>query len=689
MRKDYPQKYNFTYNGLAKGPMDSVPIGNGELGANVWLTEEGLHILTSRIDALSDMHTILKTAHLLVRFLPGEMFRAHSPAVQLHLEDGTLLVSAGAEWLKVYADANYPVYRLRANVSFVVDLINHRKEERVLLPGDNENSSNIPPEQFEQIVSADVSYKADERTYGQYHRNERSIYDFTMWYQHLEDFPGKEDPLLNNTFGVLVRQRRMNAADVYSHCVQCADVQTYLDEIKAIADKDKGEDYPAHAAWWKAQWEKSYIDLWTDGGDPKLAREAFTVARGYTLQRYMNLCAGRGRLPIKFNGSIFTMEPDHTSVKPDFDYRRWGAEYWFQNTRLVYWNAMLAGDYEICYPFFKMYKDMLPLCEYRSLVYFGHKGCHIPETVSAFGTQRNCEFSGYSNRKGEDGRLPIPQQHANPYVRWHYNGMLELSYMALWFYNAAKDEVFRSEILVPLVFFCLTFFRQHFEVWDGKLRLFPVSSLETYQSCCDDTPDICGLQAVCEGVLSLTQRPDDAEEEALRALVQEIQPLIPDLPLREKDGEILIDAFRASSDGRTRRNCENPELYAVFPFFRHTLTKGDCALALRTFRRRIEKQQPGWQTDGAQAALLGLAEETWEILVKRFGTWNKDCAFPAFWGPNYDYTPDQDHGTAASIALILALVQPDGESNRLFPAWDERMKCAFRLAMGEAADSEQ
>ena len=38
------------------------------------------------------------------------------------------------------------------------------------------------------------------------------------------------------------------------------------------------------------------------------AEEAETVSRSYTLQRYMNACAGRGAYPIKFNGSIFTVD---------------------------------------------------------------------------------------------------------------------------------------------------------------------------------------------------------------------------------------------------------------------------------------------------------------------------------------------------------------------------------------------
>ena len=42
--------------------------------------------------------------------------------------------------------------------------------------------------------------------------------------------------------------------------------------------------------------------------DDKPASDAFVLSRAYALQRYINACAGRGAYPIKFNGSIFTVD---------------------------------------------------------------------------------------------------------------------------------------------------------------------------------------------------------------------------------------------------------------------------------------------------------------------------------------------------------------------------------------------
>ena len=79
----------------------------------------------------------------------------------------------------------------------------------------------------------------------------------------------------------------------------------------------------------------------------------------------MNACSGRGGSPIKFNGSIFTVEkvpgasPETADGDPDWRY--WGGSYWFQNTRLSYWPMLASGDFEMMEPWFRMYLEALPL----------------------------------------------------------------------------------------------------------------------------------------------------------------------------------------------------------------------------------------------------------------------------------------------------------------------------------------
>ncbi|MBN1542856.1 hypothetical protein JW992_11975, partial [candidate division KSB1 bacterium] len=66
-------------------------------------------------------------------------------------------------------------------------------------------------------------------------------------------------------------------------------------------------------------------------------------------------------------------------------------------------------------------------------------------------------------------------------------------------------------------------------------------------------------------------------------------------------------------------------------------------------------------------------------LAMRAADFNPDCRFPAFWGPNYDWVPDQDHGSNILIALQAMLLQAAGDSLYLFPAWPREWDVDFKL----------
>jgi hypothetical protein len=665
-------------------PAESIPLGNGEIGANVWVDRAGVHILLSRIDSFSEQYRLLKNGHILISADPNpftaEIFTT------LSLPDARLIISdrkTGAQ-LSLFADANYPVYSLEMNlpepamVRAVV--LNYRKNARQA-PADG-SSSHMNACPVDRTESADITYINDLHSIGQYHRNESSCYDYTMKLQRLQAFPGYEDPFKGLTFGFLVYSPGLDARDsglletpepvqilridLYSHCCRCVEKEKWLYEIQRIRDGHQREGaLEKHTAYWHKKWEETYIYLWGN-------TEAEIISRAWTLQRYMNICAGRGALPIKFNGSIFTTEPVPGAEDglEDFDFRQWGAPYWFQNTRLVYWNILLSGDYELMAPFFKMYVDMLPIAEYRTRVYFNHEGALIPETVTFFGT--------YTNTPAAEDPNYILTYCEGGWIGWYYQGMLELSTMMLLYWDRTGDRDFFRSSLVPFISSTLKFFRQHYRVIDGKLVVKPTSALESWQDCVNDAPTIAGIYAVAQGVLNLAPDPDPGE--TLKALCRELLDLLPPLPMEERPGGSVLRPFSLNID-EVRRNHENPELYAVFPYHLHTLLRGDVPLAQRTYAARDVKRLHGWAQDAIQAALLGMTDEAYEIILQRFSTKDPKCIFPVFWGPNYDYTPDQDHGSVAAVALILSLVQSGREGIKLLPAWNSKINAAFRLPL--------
>ena len=193
--------------------------------------------------------------------------------------------------------------------------------------------------------------------------------------------------------------------------------------------------------------------------------------------------------------------------------------------------------------------------------------------------------------------------------------------------------------------------------------------------CVNDAPDVAGLWAVCEKLNAMPQLSP-----SLRKLLDSILSAIPDLPLENtEEGAILapceIKIFPKAG------NVENAELYAVFPYERFGLGKEGLDIARRTYEKRVYRHAGGWSQDPVDAALLGLESETVSHLIRQSGMPDKRALFPAFWGPNFDETPDQDHGCITSLALIFSLLQTDGDNYRPFPAWPEKWNIQFRLPL--------
>ena len=95
----------------------------------------------------------------------------------------------------------------------------------------------------------------------------------------------------------------------------------------------------------------------------------------------------------------------------------------------------------------------------------------------------------------------------------------------------------------------------------------------------------------------------------------------------------------------------------------------DLTMARQTFSQRTNHHNRGWCQDGIQAACLGLRDEAARLVAIRAASINKNARFPALWGPNFDWVPDQDHGNNILTALQFMLVQPVEDKIFLMPSW--------------------
>jgi hypothetical protein len=276
------------------------------------------------------------------------------------------------------------------------------------------------------------------------------------------------------------------------------------------------------------------------------------------------------------------------------------------------------------------------------------------------------------NNYGRDRRNKPDGLTDNGYIRRYWQGGIELVMMMLDYYHHTQDEGFRDETVLPLAIPITAFFKEH---WprneEGKLRFHPAQSLETWWDATNPMPEVAGLRAVLPRLMALSV---DAKQ---RAVWAEMLDELPPLPMAEADGKRFLLA--AEEYVPQQSNSENPELYAVFPYRTYGVGKPDLDVGVRTWQQRAVKRTGGWSQDAIQAALLGLTQEARRDVVGNFSNHHGGSRFPAFWGPNFDWIPDQDHGSVAMIALQHMILQCEGERIMLLPAWPADWELEFKL----------
>ncbi|MFZ9936504.1 MAG: DUF5703 domain-containing protein [Luteolibacter sp.] len=687
-----PGMYDVIWDSPSADSLGSMPLGKGDVAANVWVEPTGdLMPLLSKTDAYDDFARLLKIGRVRIQtdpplVLPGAAFKK-----SLKLRDGQIEIEAGATRVRVWIDAHHPVVQVDMQspqpVSAKASVEIWRTKTRMLdrVEG-NEKETHSSWDNFPDSckVHPDTVLPHDGGSIAWCHHNTESIWERNMRHTELEEeIPKHRDLLLHRTFGAVIRGEGMRAQSdlvlasaepstdqriritvLTDFADSPADWRKAADALAARTPADHTARFAAHRAWWHAFWERSWIAIGHGASGTAAAPcDAQMVSQAYALQRYINACAGRGKLPIKFNGTLFTVDEVF-----DPDYRRWGGAYWLQNTRLPYWSMLYSGDYELMRPLFRMYREQLPLRVAATKSYFGHGGAQYPETAHFWG---NYVDGNYGLDRGD---LPkgITQ---NQFIRRHWVGIIEIVGMMLDYYEATGDTVFRDDTLIPMAVETFRFYDQHWQRdEEGRIRYEPAQSLETYWESVDPTPDVAAMRYLIPRLLTLPVS-DAVRAEWERQLADQ-----PEIPMTGEGGETRIAAAREIKS--RMRNFENPELYAVFPFHLFTLataTEDGLQTAIRTFHARRHKVNMGWQQGPIWAAMLGLTDEARATVVERARNKAKGYRFPGFYGPNYDWTPDQDQIGVFQIALQRMLMQCEGDRILLLPAWPEEWDVHFKL----------
>ena len=686
---------NVLFDTPSQNASGAVPLGNGEVGASVWIEPTGdLVMYLCRPDSFSEVCRLLKVGALRIHLDPSPLSAGAPFRQELKLRQGRLEVDLGGTHLEVFADADRPVLRVlmrsQTPVSVTITDIGWRREPKTLTGTEAASCRTMRdlPASIAVTESADVllGEALAPAALAWYHHNATSVVPFVLAHQSCDDIPGVRDPLFHRTFGAWIEgkglkrsgERALASASALTTLdlrIACPtaiveDPQRWVDLARTTAASAPAGDQARIGTenWWSAFWNRSWIL-------PSGSASAEAIATGYTRSRWLIACQGRGQTAIKFNGGMFAVEPVYlnkklANISPD--YVNWGDCYWWQNTRHMYHPMLPAGDRDMMDPLFDLYQNTLPLAEARTKRWYGAEGAYFPETMTMFGSYAVHEY-GYDRTGMKVGDIK------SPWWRYAWNQGPELVSLMLDTWDWTQDATFVQKRLVPMAKSVLTYFDTRFKRDErGLLVLDPCMVLEMYRDATNDLPTIAGLRAIIPRLQALPTTLVPATD---RDLYARILAACPPVPTQQKvigteTATVLAPAARYSPKPS---NKEHPEIYAVWPYRLYSVGKPELDLARTTFASYKERLEKGWGYDANAAALMGLTDQAASMLVTKSANSNKAYRFPASWGPNFDWLPDMNHAGNLMNTAQLMLLQYTGRTIHLLPAWPATWDCQFRL----------
>jgi hypothetical protein len=679
------QPKDYEWRTPSKNSSESMPCGGGDIGMNVWVEDGDVLFYLSRSGCFDENNTLLKLGRFRVHL--SKPFALSSFRQQLVLKDGYVQVTDGQKWVQIWADVNKPVVHVEVSIEkeltdVDVTYESWRTHDREITHRERfQTSYKFSAPQGLTTKRDSIIAATDGLTF--VHQNgEQTIFDVTVTQQQMDAVKDRlYNPLKNLIFGGRLHgdqfvlkgttQGRYASSDYqgwtysskrpaqrHAFTIALATKQgSFADWLSLLRETERQiqtkRDWKQTRDWWHQFWQRSYVEM-----------KEGTLARNYTLFRYMLGCNSRGGWPTKFNGGLFTFDPEYVEKAPEYrltpDYRNWGGGvHTSQNQRLVYWPMLKNGDFDMLCPQLDFYLRIYPNAEERSRLYWGHEGACITEQVENYGLPCYPEY-GTKRPAGFD-----PGVERNAWLEYEWDTCLEFCMMAL---EAHRYSGMNIDRYLPMIRSCLRFFDEHYQYLanmrgakrldgNGKLVLYPGSGGETYKMAYNSTSTIAALRTVAEAI------GDTA-----------LLGRLPNITIRDGKIQPALHYERVN-------NTETMQLYPVFPWRMYGVGRPNLDIARNTYLNdslAIQfRSHVGWKQDLIWAACLGLTDEARRLLELKMG--DGPHRFPAFWGPGFDWSPDHNWGGSGMIGMQEMLMQEAGNKIYLFPAWPREWDVRFKL----------
>lgn len=470
-----------------------------------------------------------------------------------------------------------------------------------------------------------------------------------------------------------------------------------------------------HGAWWSDFWSRTFIDLTRGDGVAEF------MERLRTLQLYYMASSSRGRLPAKYNGSIFAVDGDR---------RAWGAQFWVWTTEVSHYPLYAADASELTDPFFNMYVNQLPAAKEAAMQRWGVEGAYfleagpfdgpvvLPEKIAqeyqdvylgrktihdlspaavALGQYEAVltQFADGNSVRGEAGRYS--------YVSHMASSGSELAAQAWWRYRYTGDRQWLRTHAYPLLRETVEFYRGLAEKGsDGRYHIWGTNQHEVFWGVNDGQVDLAAIRGTvplamrAAAILDLDLNLRTKWQEFLENLTPYTMGSDPESQSLEA-GVLAEDVWSVGHLGEVQgqRHLIGTVLeWPVFPFEDWTLETRHPEIDRIVHKiaelnpTRIAIREGGQFNTTVRSPIsgvrMGRGEELPLIMASYYqqGFAPLPNGFSNFEGPT---AHSIEHlgilGTVLQESLLQSVSARPGEPEviRVFPAWPRQWQASFRL----------
>lgn len=731
--------YNEVWRESSKDASESMPVGGGDIGCNVWVEDGDLLFYMQRSGSMSEVGEYLKLGRVRVKLTPNPLKEYDDFVQELHLEQGYVDISSSKGdlnlrvkmWVDIFTNSIHLKFSANRDIDLKATYESWRTEDRPFTDKNRERTSSYSLEEYpgELIKRGDnVCFSGDNGVIFYHHNGEDTPSPNVMIEQQgLTEFASEITNINKNRmiggkmFGENLRkgdieEGRYITTDFRGWSLESIEPQkefhliiaTYIDQISDVKGGVKEIERAATTAgsklgsearnskWWEDFWNRSWII--TSTPEDSLT---WQMGKNYQLFRYQLGCNEFGTFPTKFNGGNFTYDPYLTqnSTPNDPDWRAWGGDvFTAQNQRLVYWPMLKSGDFEAVKPQLELFVKGLPGAKLRVKHFFGHEGALFCEYSNMAGLAIGSGY-GWSSAPNRERGIDVPFGDSlinglggykdpveagvmgNGFISYHWESQVEHAYMALELHRYSGKNI---DYYLPFIKSALIFFDEHYQKRNVIRSGEPLNEdgkLVIFPSTsCESYRGALNPTDLISGIRSSLESIVALQSELIsdgeREYFSSYLERLPELSYGEVEGDRVV---LPAESYLKYQNVECPQFYPLFPFNRFDLQSDEIESFKNSWEHGIfpKNMVISWHQDGIFFARMGMVEEAMEYNQQKL----KDSPrrFPTFWGPGHDWTPDHNWGGTGMLGLQEMLLQTVGDKIHIFPAWPKDKDVSFKL----------